>query len=98
MGGGKLTVGHSTIASSSNYGIQVTSGTLNIANSTLQGDGTTSTVVLANTTNMTSSATAQQNWWNASSGPWNAAGHSTGTGDGVDDHVNFTPWLTSKPL
>jgi hypothetical protein len=98
MGGGKLTVWHSTIASSSNYGIQVTSGTLTIASSTLRGDGTTSTLAIFNSTNMSSSVTAKQNYWNASSGPYNATGHSTGTGDGVDDHVNFVPWLTSVPL
>jgi protein-disulfide isomerase len=98
MGGGKLTVWHSTIASSSNYGIQVVSGTVTVASSTLQNDGTTTTLSIFNSTNMTSSVTAKQNYWNATSGPYNATGHSTGTGDGVDDHVNFIPWLTSTPL
>jgi protein-disulfide isomerase len=98
MGGGKITLWHTTIASSSNYGVQIASGTATVSSSTFQGDGTTSTLAVYNSTNVTSSATAKQDYWNASLGPYNPTGHSTGTGDGVGDYVNFIPWLTSKPL
>jgi hypothetical protein len=99
MAGGKVTIWHASIASSSVRGLQVTSGTATIASSTLQGDGTTSTFpVVYNTTNMTSSVTAKQNWWSASSGPYNASSHPTGTTDWVGDYVTFSPWLTTKPL
>jgi hypothetical protein len=98
MGGGKLTAWHDIVASSSFYAIQVASGTVTIASSTIRGDGSTSTLDVVNSTNVTSSFTAKQNYWDSSSGPYNATGHSTGTTDGVDDHVTFIPWLTSKPL
>jgi hypothetical protein len=98
MGGGKLTAWHATVASSSFDAIQVASGTLTIASSTIRGDGSTSTLDVVNSTNVTSSLTAKQNYWDSSSGPYNASSHPTGTTDGVDDHVTFIPWLTSKPL
>ncbi len=99
VAGGTSTIWHTSIASSSNYGLQVSSGTATMASSTLQGDGTTSTLqIVFNNTNVTSSVTAKQNWWSASSGPYNASSHPTGTTDWVGDYVTFSPWLTSKPL
>ena len=85
--GGSLTVTNSTVASSSNYGVYIVSGTMNISTSTIAGnflDG------IYNNTSVTS--TAQHNYWNASSGP---SGVATGTGDAVTAYVNYTPFATS---
>jgi hypothetical protein len=97
MGGGKLTAWHDIVASSTFEAIQVASGTLIIASSTIRGDDSTSTLDVANSTNVTSSFTAKQNYWDSSAGPYNASSHPTGTTDEVDDHVTFIPWLTSAP-
>jgi hypothetical protein len=92
----KLTAWHTTIASSSYYGVYVTgSGTLNIASSSIindSGDG------VDNSTNVTSSATAQQNWWGSSAGPYNANSNPSGTmASPVSDYVTYSSWLNSAP-
>ncbi len=49
-------------------------------------------------TNTTSTVTfAENNWWGATSGPFQASGNPTGQGDPVDTNIDFTPWLTSEP-
>jgi len=38
---------------------------------------------------------AESNWWGDASGPYQATTNSAGTGDAVDDVVDYRPWLTS---
>lgn len=38
---------------------------------------------------------ADQNWWGAASGPYNATSNPAGTGNAVSDNVTFIPFLTS---
>jgi hypothetical protein len=43
---------------------------------------------------------AENNWWGSPSGPNEAPGNPTGTGDKIidpDQNVDFTPWLTVPP-
>jgi len=39
--------------------------------------------------------TAINHYWGSSSGPYHATTNPSGTGNGVSDGVNFTPWLVS---
>jgi hypothetical protein len=91
MTGGSLTISNSTVASSVGSGIYLDGGTVNIGSSTIAHNGSG----LFNNTNVTSSATAKNDYWNASSGPFNANLNPGGTGDSVSDYVSFIPWATS---
>ncbi len=95
MTGGKLKSLHLTVASSANYGVRVSSGTLSIASSTIT---THPQFGVYNPTNMTSSAAATQNWWGSSLGPYNPSSNPGGaTSSPVSDYVTYNPWLTSAP-
>jgi len=39
---------------------------------------------------------AECNWWNSSSGPFNAPNNLTGTGEEVVGDADFTPWLIAR--
>jgi len=89
--------GETTIQNSilkDNYiGAYLAYGSLTIHNSSLVGNdqGAGTSYGLTNTVDAT------DNWWGSESGPSHYTNNPTGTGDGVADRVNFTPWLTSEP-
>jgi parallel beta-helix repeat protein len=37
---------------------------------------------------------AENNWWGDPSGPYNATSNTAGIGNGVNDSVDFNPWIT----
>lgn len=41
---------------------------------------------------------AENNWWGDASGPHAIPANPTGTGDSVNQRVDFNPWLTEDPL
>lgn len=89
---GETTILNSTLKD--NYiGGYLAYGSLTIHNSSIvgndQGVGTAY--------GFTNVVDATQNWWGDASGPSHYTNNPSGTGDGVADRVNFTPWLTSEP-
>lgn len=40
----------------------------------------------------------ENNWWGDASGPHDAVGNPSGTGDEVPEYLDYTPWLLSDPL
>ena len=72
----------------------VMGGSVNISSSTIHNNSTDG---VFNNLTTTSSAIAEHNYWNASSGPHNIHSNPSGTGDNVSDHVDFSNWLTTWP-
>ena len=93
LNGGAFNIWHSVIASSTNYGVTIASGTLDIASSSITAIGSYG---VNNLTNATSSAIARENWWGTSSGPTHSS-NPNGTGISVTDYVDFNNWLSSEP-
>lgn len=89
--------GQSTIRNSSfknnNIGAYLAYGSLSVQNSSFVGNGQG----VGTYYNSVDVADAINNWWGDASGPSNYTNNPSGTGDGVADRVNFTPWLTSQP-
>lgn len=74
------------------YGVSVATGTLGVVNSSIYDNSSDG---VSNSTNVTSSAYAENNYWGAASGPYNASGNASGTGNPVSNYVDFSHWLTS---
>lgn len=89
--GSSVDIFNSQIASSSNGGIYLGGGTLISGNNNISNN---STYGLFNNTNVTSSASAQYNYWGDPSGPYNPNTNPNGKGNAVSDYVNYIPWLT----
>ena len=74
-------------------GIFMTGGNVNVASSDFEGNAYDG---VANGSDVTSTATAKNNYWNSFSGPYNANSNPGGTGDPVSDYVNFTPFINNN--
>jgi hypothetical protein len=94
---GTTTVQHSIILPmDSRIGVYYEGGSLSIHNSSITGGPSASSVITYYY--VTSSVDATNNWWGDPSGPNHYVLNPSGTGIGVGDHVDFTPWLTSDPF
>src|SRR3989338_4171406 len=92
--GGTLTVATSTIAYGETYGIRQVAGTTVVSGSVFKNNGTYG---VYNALTSTSSFTATNNYWDASSGPTHATLNPSGTGQPITSYIAFDPWLTSAP-
>ncbi len=93
MDGGNLNGSYITIGSSSNYGLQYLLGTVNtVVSSTFSGNTTDGAY-----NNTTTTISLINNYWNASSGPFNASSNPSGAGDHVTNNITFSPFLTQAP-
>jgi Peptidase family M23 len=88
---GALSVTSSDIYANTSDGIVLADNTATISGNAIQGNGFGLAYGVSPTT------TATFNYWGAASGPFNAKYNSGGTGNAVDDFVNFIPFLTHWP-
>ena len=93
MNGGTINgANHATFASSSVYGFEYGSGSVNaVVSSTFMNNNTDGAFNASTTT-----ISLINNYWNASSGPTNAS-NAGGSGDAVTSHITFSPFLTTAP-
>lgn len=90
---GSLSITHSEINNQPN-GINITGGTANITQSSIH-DNAQYGVYNSSANN----ASAQNNWWGSTAGPYHPTLNSTGTTTSrVSNGVNFIPWMTSDPF
>ncbi len=89
--GGTLTIGTSTIASSTTSGIFHNAGTTNVFASVIQHN---SSYGLRHSGTL-STTTAEYNFWGSHTGPTHAS-NPGGTGDVVTSNVDFSPWLDDE--
>jgi murein DD-endopeptidase MepM/ murein hydrolase activator NlpD len=90
--GGILNFFFSTTTVAEYYGILHNSGTSNVSSSSIYGNVDYG---FYNTSGATT--TAENNYWGASSGPYNAGQNPFGTGNTTTDQVDFIPFLTTWP-
>lgn len=91
ISGGMSTILYSEILNNTIDGIHMTSGTVTVASSSFINN---STYGFEHTGSPTSTAVAENNWWNASSGP-TFAGNPGGSGDKISNYVDYSPYATS---
>jgi len=99
--GQDITITQNTITSSTAAGIVIDKHTLATERvavhfNNISGNGTGMQVTAA----VTQTVNAENNWWGAASGPYNATSNPTGTGNPVSDNsgnLDYDPWLT-KPV
>lgn len=86
-----LTIRHSTIARSENDGVRLDRGVPVIEYNSIVDNGGYG----VNNLDDSITAYAQCNWWGHASGPTHSS-NPDGLGQGVSDHVVFTPWMTAS--
>ena len=85
------TVTNNTINNNTQFGVWIspTAGTANVFHlNNIVANG----VGMLN--NLATTVDAENNWWGDPSGPYNAASNPTGLGNGANDTVDFSPWIT----
>lgn len=94
--GGTSTVQYSNFVDNP-YGIWMNAGSVNVeTSSTFQGPTSTTAYGMYNNSGVTSTATAEGDYWNSFLGPYNANSNPSGTvSEQTSNYINFSPWVSS---